>query len=125
MGRWTVSGRSLAGVLGVAALLGASLSGCAKPVVPSKEAPKGPPQIRIAQVGADDRAREITGVGTVAVQREASLGFTSAGRILRLSVNEGDRVRRGQVLAALDTTTVAAELTRAQAERTRDRKSVV
>ncbi len=115
MGRWIGPGRTRGIVLAMAVFL----ASCAKPAVVTKEAPVGPPQVRIAQVGADDEAREITGVGTVAVQREVSLGFTSAGRILRLSVNEGDRVRRGQVLAALDTTTVSAELARARAERTR------
>jgi RND family efflux transporter MFP subunit len=115
MGRWVVPGSNPGCVL----VMGVLLASCGKPVVANKEPPVGPPQIRIAQVGADNATSEVSGVGTVAVQREASLGFTSAGRILRLSVNEGDRVRRGQVLAALDTTTVAAELARAQAERTR------
>ena len=102
-------------LLGAAALV----TGCTKAPTPTKPAAEGPPQVRIAPVATDEKAREVAGVGTVAVQREASLGFTSAGRILRLTVNEGDQVRRGQLLAALDTTTVAAELTRARAERTR------
>ena len=38
-----------------------------------------------------------------------------------MSVNEGDAVRRGQILAALDATTVAADLSRATAERERAR----
>ncbi len=101
-------------ILGVSALL----ASCGKPA-PAPVEPAAPPQVRIAMVGGDTRASEVTGVGTVALQREASLGFTSAGRILRLNVNEGDRVRRGQLLAALDTTTVAADLARAQAERAR------
>lgn len=79
------------------------------------------PQVRIAQIGGTAIAPIVTGVGTVALRRETSLGFTSAGRIARLGVNEGDTVRRGQILAALDTTTVAADLTRATAERERAR----
>lgn len=102
-------------ILGVLVLV----AGCGKPAKPVAEAPIGPPQVRIAPVSADVQASEVSGVGTVALQREASLGFTSAGRILRLGVAEGDRVQRGQVLAALDTTTVAADLARAQAERAR------
>ncbi len=77
------------------------------------------PQVRIATIGVDESPANITGVGSVALRREASLGFTSAGRIARLTVNEGDLVRRGQVLAALDVTTVAADLKRARAERDR------
>ena len=61
----------------------------------------------------------ITATGTVAWRRETSLGFTSAGRIATVAVNEGDSVRRGQLLAALDPTTVAASVAAARAERDR------
>lgn len=107
MRRWLAVG------LAVAAL---AACGRAKPPAP---APDPIPEVRIALVSGITRAAEIEGVGTVALRREASLGFTSAGRIARITVNEGDSVRRGQLLAALDTTTVAADLARAQAERDR------
>lgn len=94
------------------------LAACAKPVA-KQDAPAPVPQVRVASVGAIDRPAAITGVGTVALRREASLGFTSPGRIARLTVNEGDIVRPGQLLAALDTTTVTADLHRARAERER------
>lgn len=105
--------------LGVILATAALLASCGKPATAPKEAPAAPPQVRVAPVGGDVQAAEVTGVGTVALRREASLGFTSAGRILRMTVNEGDRVHRGQLLAALDTTTVAADLARARAERAR------
>lgn len=104
---------------GVILATAALLASCGKPAPAPKEAPAAPPQVRVAPVGGDVQAAEVTGVGTVALRREASLGFTSAGRILRMTVNEGDRVHRGQLLAALDTTTVAADLARARAERAR------
>lgn len=107
MRRWLAVG------LAVAAL---AACGRAKPPAP---APDPIPDVRIAPVGGVARSGEIEGVGTVALRREASLGFTSAGRIARITVNEGDRVRPGQLLAALDTTTVAADLARAEAERER------
>ena len=105
--------------LGMILATAALLASCGKPATAPKEAPAAPPQVRVAPVGGDMQAAEVTGVGTVALRREASLGFTSAGRILRMTVNEGDRVHRGQLLAALDTTTVAADLARARAERAR------
>jgi membrane fusion protein (multidrug efflux system) len=61
----------------------------------------------------------IIATGTVAWRRETSLGFTSAGRIATVAVNEGDAVRPGQLLAALDPTTVAASVSSARAERDR------
>lgn len=100
------------------------LAACGKAAPEQGPAPSAP-QVRIAQVGGNPSAVTVTGVGTVALRRETSLGFTSAGRIERLSVNEGDTVRRGQILAALDTTTVAADLTRATAERERARAEYV
>lgn len=94
------------------------LAACGKRAAEPATAPEIP-QVRVARIGVDQQAARVTGVGTVALRREASLGFTSPGRIARVIVNEGDVVHRGQLLAALDTTTVAADLARAQAERER------
>lgn len=77
------------------------------------------PQVRIAQVGGATVPDTIIATGTVAWRRETSFGFTSAGRIAMIAVNEGDSVRSGQLLAALDPTTVAASVSSARAERDR------
>ncbi len=107
-----------AGLTFVLLTAGVALAACSA-ATPKQEPVAGPPQVRVAIVGAEEQAAVVSGVGTVALRREASLGFTSAGRIARLTVNEGDRVRPGQLLAALDTTTVSADLARARAERVR------
>ena len=78
-----------------------------------------PPQVRIAQVGSATITDVVRGTGTVAWRRETSLGFTSAGRIASMRVNEGDSVRPGQLLAALDSTTVMSAVSTARAERDR------
>jgi membrane fusion protein (multidrug efflux system) len=70
-------------------------------------------------VGSATVADTIIATGTVAWRRETSLGFTSAGRIAKVTVNEGDSVHAGQLLAALDLTTVAASVSTARAERDR------
>ncbi|GGD98582.1 hemolysin secretion protein D [Polymorphobacter glacialis] len=54
--------------------------------------------------------------GTVRLKRETPLGFNGAGRIAAILVNEGDQVSRGQVLARLDPTSLAAASTSARAE---------
>lgn len=85
---------------------------------PTAVAP-GVPQVRIAQVGGATVPDTIIATGTVAWRRETSFGFTSAGRIATIAVDEGDGVRSGQLLAALDSTTVAAGFSAARAERNR------
>ncbi|MFC0588059.1 efflux RND transporter periplasmic adaptor subunit [Novosphingobium aquiterrae] len=75
--------------------------------------------VRVTQVGSRATAAMLSAVGTVHLRRETTLAFTSPGRIARISVNEGDRVARGQVLAALDMTTVDAQLAAADAEQVR------
>lgn len=47
---------------------------------------------------------------------EASLGFQAAGRIERILVNEGDRVKAGDTLAVLDRTELEARRAQARAQ---------
>lgn len=95
----------------------APLAACGKSDPASPPAP--PIDVRIATVGSSVDAARITAAGVVALRRESTLAFTSAGRILRITVNEGDRVRTGQMLAALDPTSTASALATAEAERVR------
>ena len=103
--------RSAASMLAIA-----MLAACSQP---APAPPPAAPQVRIAQVGGTNLPATISATGTVAWRRETSLGFTSAGRIATVAVNEGDTVRPGQLLAALDSTTVAASVSSARAERDR------
>jgi len=102
-------------------LTGMVLGLCTLGACGQQTAPVAPtvPQVRIAQVGGTTAPDTITATGTVAWRRETSLGFTSAGRIATVAVNEGDIVSPGQLLAALDSTTVAAGVSAARAERDR------
>lgn len=93
------------------------LAACGRPAATTTVT--APPQVRIAQVGVTVAPDTITATGTIGWRRETSLGFTSAGRIASMRVDEGDTVRSGQLLAALDTTTVGATAAAARAERTR------
>jgi len=93
------------------------LAGCGAD--PAPKPPAQSPEIRVVRIGSTSSAAEVTAAGTVALRRETALGFTSPGRVIRLAVNEGDRVQRGQLLAALDATTTASALAAARAERVR------
>ncbi len=92
-----------------------AIAGCSADE-PQKAGVVRPLSVRIATVGALDQVPEIQVVGTALWRVETPLGFTSAGQIVRVTVNEGDRVRRGQLLSVLDTTSIQAELVAAEAE---------
>lgn len=81
-------------------------------------APK-PLRVSTFAVGQEAPLPAITAAGTAALRKEIPLGFTTPGQIARITVQEGDRVRRGQVLATLDMTSVGASLEAADAERDR------
>lgn len=106
--------------LAIAALLLAPLLyGCGE-----KEAEKAahseeifPVQVMAVQPG--NMLQTISAVGTVRYRRETPLGFTTAGKVASVRFEEGDFVKRGALLAALDTTSVGADLSVAEAERSR------
>lgn len=97
-------------------LLVAACSNAAPPPPPAQ-----PLAVRVAQVGAAQLADTVETAGTVALREETVLAFTSGGRIARILVNEGDSVRRGQLLATLDVTPLTAGLDAARAEQVRAR----
>lgn len=101
----------------LAVFVAMALSGCT--TAPS--VPKADPliSVRLGQVQTADAAQSVAGAGTLALRLETPLGFTSAGRIARILVQEGDVVERGQLLAVLDTTSVEADLSAATAEAVR------
>lgn len=76
-----------------------------------------PVQTIIVQPG--NMLRTLSAVGTVRYRRETPLGFTTSGKVSAVRYEEGDFVKRGALLAAIDTTTVGADLNVAQSERAR------
>jgi RND family efflux transporter MFP subunit len=86
---------------------------------PPKPNPPNIVDVTTAQVGEARLLETVSGVGTVRLRQETPLSFTTAGRIARILVSEGDRIARGQLLATLDNTTVNAQLSAADAEETR------
>lgn len=106
--------------LAIAMLLSAPLlHGCS-----AKDEDKAAPSeeifpVQILAVQPTNMLQTISAVGTVRYRRETPLGFTTPGKVASVRFEEGDFVRRGALLAALDTTSVGADLSVAEAERSR------
>ncbi|MGB7404495.1 MAG: efflux RND transporter periplasmic adaptor subunit [Pacificimonas sp.] len=77
------------------------------------------PVVVVATAAPTQGTQTLTAIGTVRLREETELAFTTAGRIASVAVEPGERVRRGQRLAALDMTTVSADLESARAEQRR------
>lgn len=91
---------SLSRACRLAALFGASalIAGCSGPAAP--QGADRPTPVAAVRVGTGHgEAREFE--ATLRPRREVSLGFTQGGRVARLLVQPGDRVRKGQPLAVL------------------------
>lgn len=99
----------------------ASLSLLACTATEPEEAPKNkdpiPAAVAVAQPASDTET--LTLPGTIRLRRETVLGFTTSGKVASVRYEEGDQVKRGAVLAALDTSTVSADLEAANAEQDR------
>ena len=76
-----------------------------------------PAAVTVVQPASDNET--LNAAGTVRSRRETSLGFTTGGKVASVRYEEGDRVKAGAILAALDNSTVAADLSAARAERDR------
>lgn len=94
-----------------------ALAGCSKS--PSSPPVADAPIVRTARIAAATDVPGLEATGSVALRRELALGFTTAGQIATITVNEGDRVAKGQLLAALNADQVASALVAAQAEQRR------
>jgi RND family efflux transporter MFP subunit len=114
-----------------AALLGLLAAACSPgeaSTAPAVEQKAQPVQVEVYQVEQHDLAGVIRASGQVAFKSETLLSFGAPGVIETLTVDGGDRVHAGQVLATLRRTTVGAdaaesEVVRQTAQQTYDRIS--
>jgi RND family efflux transporter MFP subunit len=104
------------------AALATACGGNAK--APEAEAAAERPVVRTIVVGADATGGEVRASGTIGYQREPALSFRTPGVIERIVVDEGDRVRRGQRLAWVRPTEVAAGVAEADAALATARKNL-
>lgn len=82
-------------VLGVGVLLGIVF-------LLARNGPLAPVRVTQAQVELGHLAPKIFGIGTVEARRSYLVGPTVAGRVARVLVDQGDKVRAGQLLAEMD-----------------------
>ena len=70
---------------------------------------------QLIDVVRGDLLVSVSGSGNIVASDEANLAFGSSGKIARIYVDEGDEVRKGEVLARLDTGPLELALAQAQA----------
>jgi membrane fusion protein (multidrug efflux system) len=72
--------------------------------------------VEVAKVKPADVTDEVTAVGTVRANESVMMRPEISGRVAKLHFQEGQLVKRGQVLVSLDASVLAAEIQQAKAE---------
>lgn len=111
-----ISARILIGLLPLTLVMS-----CGENKVTTKTAADEIHPVQVISVQQENLLRTLNAVGTVRYRRETPLGFTTSGKVASVRFEEGDFVKRGALLAALDGTSVGADLGVATAERDRAR----
>src|SRR5699024_880413 len=96
MKRSSLRTRTLAVLAVIAPLLGLFF------YVALRSGPLAPVPVSIVPVTIRPITPALFGIGTVEARFTYKIGPTSAGRIKRVEVNAGDRVRAGQILGEMD-----------------------
>ncbi len=96
------SGAGLSVVLAAAVLAVALLAGCSESKPAAQAAPEKVHGLATMQVQKATVPEVVEATGTVRAALSAQLASQVMGTITRVNVHEGDRVRRGEVLVAID-----------------------
>jgi len=80
---------------------GLAMAACRKSEQPQDRAASTIP-VRVQAVHVVNRGAAVAASGTVESRHAADIGFRVAGRVIRVLVDEGDQVKVGELLAALD-----------------------
>ena len=87
-------------IISTAALISLCLTGCENRQTTEPTAKIVP--VKVMNIGFSDRSHNQNYVGTVEESSAVSLGFSGMGTVERVLVSEGERVRKGQLLAVLE-----------------------
>lgn len=96
-----------------------SVTGCGKG---KSNLPAPAAAVEVVSLSEPNSGQTVQATGALRREREMVLSFRIPGVITSLSVDEGDSVRAGQVLARLDPTAVEARLRQARADLDRARR---
>ncbi len=88
----------------------------ARSAVTAKTASGTPATVDVARVMSVSLVDDINAVGTIRSNESVMIRPEIAGRITQLNFNDGQQVRKGQVLVAFDSTVNQAEVQQAKAE---------
>jgi RND family efflux transporter MFP subunit len=80
-----------------------------------REGSSEPQKVRLVAATEERVAKTIEATGTLAAQDQVAVAMKVAGRISELSVDLGDRVRKGQVIARIDPTDLKIQMDQASA----------
>ncbi|HXU44478.1 MAG TPA: efflux RND transporter periplasmic adaptor subunit [Thermoanaerobaculia bacterium] len=75
----------------------------------SKRGPK-PTEVQVAKVGREDLQAKVSANGKIQAQKKVDISATVAGQITNISVAEGDRVKKGQLLLQIDPASTRAQV---------------
>jgi membrane fusion protein, macrolide-specific efflux system len=75
-------------------------------------------------VGTGTIKQSVSSTGTLAPASEESLNFSVSGQVTRVAVTEGQRVKKGQTLATIDSASLAAAVAQAEASVASDQAKV-
>ena len=106
---------NLSGLLPVAVMLAGGLGGCSSERPPKPAVPETVRNVSLLVVQRAEVADVLEAVGTVRAAQTSQLASQMVGNIVEVRVHEGDRVKRGQVLAVIDDAQPRAALERATA----------
>lgn len=87
--------------------------------------PLAPIKVTVTQVATGDVTPSLFGIGTVEARRAYLIGPTVAGRVERVLVDVGDRVKAGQLLAEMDAVDLDARVGSSTAAAARARSAVL
>jgi RND family efflux transporter MFP subunit len=93
----------------------AGLSGCSGERQPATSAPETVRNVPLLTVQRADVPDLVEAVGTIRAAQTSQLASQMMGNLVEIRVHEGDRVRRGQVLAVIDDAQPRAAVDRAAA----------